>query len=69
MFKNLLKAGVKNLQNKAGEVKDIREQLEGMIDSSLIAMFKKNDFSSENLAIGAELRDRGYSLVNGRWVR
>ena len=40
-----------------------------MSDSSLIAMFKKNDFSSENLAIGAELRDRGYSLVNGRWIR
>ena len=40
-----------------------------MSDSSLIAMFKKNDFSSENLAIGSELKDRGYSLVNGRWIR
>lgn len=69
MFKNLLKNGVKNLQKKAGDIRDIKEQLGGMSDSSLIAMFKKNDFSSENLAIGSELKDRGYSLVNGRWIR
>lgn len=44
MFRNLLKNGVKNLQKKAGDVRDIKEQLGGMSDSSLIAMFKKMIF-------------------------
>lgn len=69
MFKKIMKTGFNALKEKGKEVMEIREQLEGMSDTALISMFKNHDFSSTNLAIGAELKDRGYSLVNGRWEK
>lgn len=73
MFKNLLKnsmkAGMKMAKDKVMDIQEKKEYFEDMSDSMLMSLYRKNDLSSESLAIGTILRTRGYSFVNGQWKK